>query len=676
VYDPQTNTWTVKSNMPTKRYHLTTCVLNNNIYAVDGWLHSNYGPIYDKVEVYNPESDTWYTETPMPVARAMLASIVLDGKIQVFGGSVTTHPLTGSSGIYEFSNNEPLPAGTYTIGSSGYFSSIQSAFDKLSTDGVAGPVTLELIDDLYTASTDSFGFKLVGPIPGAGPNSRVTIKPAANKNVTIEGNGFMTVQFLNTNYVTVDGVSVTGATTLTIHTLHNAAYSENDGIIFVNNSDHNVIQNIIFINEDDSRNTLAGGFWIINGSASPDSNLIQDNFVKRCAVGLNISGWSSPVKAIGNIIRGNKIGSETDSLITWGIQVDYCQNSIIENNIVQNLGSTYSIAGYNYGIKSYYGSGDIIRNNIIHNIKLSAGYNKIGILLSGGSGQIGSNNQVYNNMVYDIQGSSTHSNSRVTGIQMWYQDSAKIYYNSVYLSGIGSNVRGSAALFIDNNCTNIDVKNNILVNTRDESPYCASSIYDYTAANLTSDYNDLYYEPNQYNCLVRAGGTDYLTLADWQVTGQDLNSITEMPNFVAPDLHIDGGILTLLDGGAIPITGIETDIDGETRNATVPDIGADEFLIVGVEDETTLPTEFALEQNYPNPFNPTTTFRYSIPQTSKVVIKVYDILGKEVATLMDEEKSVGTYELTWNAENLPSGVYFYQLKAGEFVNTKKMVLLK
>jgi len=188
VYDPQTNTWTVKSNMPTKRYGLTTCLLDNKIYAIDGWLHSNYGPIYDKVEVYIPESDTWYTETPMPVARALPASIVLDGKIQVFGGSSTTHPLIGSSGIYEFSNNDPLPAGTYSVGTSGYFTTIQAAFDKLSADGVAGNVTLELIDNLYTAPTGQYGFLLDGPIPGAGPNSRVTIKPVENKNVTIEGN--------------------------------------------------------------------------------------------------------------------------------------------------------------------------------------------------------------------------------------------------------------------------------------------------------------------------------------------------------------------------------------------------------------------------------------------------------------------------------------------------------
>ena len=73
---------------------------------------------------------------------------------------------------------DPLPAGTYSVGTGGYFPTIDSAFNKLSVDGIAGEVILELIDDLYIAPTVQFGFKLNGPIPGAGPNNRVTIKPA------------------------------------------------------------------------------------------------------------------------------------------------------------------------------------------------------------------------------------------------------------------------------------------------------------------------------------------------------------------------------------------------------------------------------------------------------------------------------------------------------------------
>ena len=94
------------------------------------------------------------------------------------------------------------------------------------------------------------------------------------------------------------------------------------------------------------------------------------------------------------------------------------------------------------------------------------------------------------------------------------------------------------------------------------------------------------------------------------------------------------------------------------------------------ENENIIPDASSLSQNYPNPFNPSTRMRYAIPQLSKVVIKVFDILGNEIETLVNEEKQSGNYEITWYAENLPSGVYFYQLKAGSFVETKKMILLR
>ena len=94
-----------------------------------------------------------------------------------------------------------------------------------------------------------------------------------------------------------------------------------------------------------------------------------------------------------------------------------------------------------------------------------------------------------------------------------------------------------------------------------------------------------------------------------------------------------------------------------------------------------IPTAYTLSQNYPNPFNPSTKIKYSIPsnvirETANVLLKVYDILGNEIETLVNEEKPTGTYEVTWNATGLPSGVYFYRLKAGEFISTKKMVLIR
>ncbi len=94
------------------------------------------------------------------------------------------------------------------------------------------------------------------------------------------------------------------------------------------------------------------------------------------------------------------------------------------------------------------------------------------------------------------------------------------------------------------------------------------------------------------------------------------------------------------------------------------------------ETQPNILSNFKLNQNYPNPFNPTTIISYQIPYESKVVLKVFNILGDEVATLVNENKAAGNYNVSFNASNLSSGVYFYQIKAGSFVDTKKLVLLK
>jgi hypothetical protein len=99
-------------------------------------------------------------------------------------------------------------------------------------------------------------------------------------------------------------------------------------------------------------------------------------------------------------------------------------------------------------------------------------------------------------------------------------------------------------------------------------------------------------------------------------------------------------------------------------------------MITSVGSEALFPVEFILEQNYPNPFNPSTKVRYSVPNSSQVTLKIFNTLGEEIAILINEEKPAGTYELTWNAENLPSGIYFYRIQAGSFVQTKKMILMK
>jgi hypothetical protein len=100
-------------------------------------------------------------------------------------------------------------------------------------------------------------------------------------------------------------------------------------------------------------------------------------------------------------------------------------------------------------------------------------------------------------------------------------------------------------------------------------------------------------------------------------------------------------------------------------------------LSVGNEKHSVIVDRFELNQNYPNPFNPQTSISYSLPRASTVALKVYDILGREVVSLINNEReSEGIHKVTFDATNLPSGVYFYRLQAEDYVETKSMVLIK
>ena len=114
---------------------------------------------------------------------------------------------------------------------------------------------------------------------------------------------------------------------------------------------------------------------------------------------------------------------------------------------------------------------------------------------------------------------------------------------------------------------------------------------------------------------------------------------------------------------------------------TRPDMGACESPLAGPTDDVPLlqdaiPVRFVLEQNYPNPFNPSTTIRYGLPQRSNASLAVHNTLGQRVVVLIAGEQEAGCHEVKFDASGLSSGVYFYRLQAGDFVQTRKLVVLR
>jgi photosystem II stability/assembly factor-like uncharacterized protein len=167
---------------------------------------------------------------------------------------------------------------------------------------------------------------------------------------------------------------------------------------------------------------------------------------------------------------------------------------------------------------------------------------------------------------------------------------------------------------------------------------------------------DVCFTDPENGTVVGAEGTILRTTDRGNTWVQQINGITNGLNSVSFTDSYNG---TVVGSSGIIL---------KTTNGGVSFIEENEINVIA--------SDYYLSHNYPNPFNPSTKIKYSVPQASNVIIKVFDILGNEIEILVNEEKQTGTYEITWYAEQLPSGVYFYRLQAGDFVETKKMVLMK
>jgi hypothetical protein len=381
---------------------------------------------------------------------------------------------------------------------------------------------------------------------------------------------------------------------------------------------------------------------IIGGDNWDDGNVISGNSV----YGIFISGAPPKSYSADNLIKNNNIGLNPDKTAAVpngrGITITNATMStqIINNIISGNTNEGINIFGYN---DETYTLGHIIHGNSIGTDGAQGSFPNEGdgILIAGNVGIV----KIGQDENGNYTGNTIVGNGSV-GVDIVPLDGYSPERITVRRNTLHSN--GLTNLFVDTSANNrirspYNLQfNNGLITGKHQLPNAIIDIY---------SANRFEFSPSAY---FRIGTTNTDTNGNFSFT---------------TNLNIE----------AIAVTA--TDFEGNTSNFARLNIVTD------VEDEKQIPTEFSLEQNYPNPFNPSTKIRYSIPDVgsglAQTVLKVYDILGNEVATLVNEEKPAGVYEVEFDASNLSSGIYFYRVtiqsdKAdeGKFSEIKKMVLIK
>ncbi len=400
-----------------------------------------------------------------------------------------------------------------------------------------------------------------------------------------------------------------------------------------------IINNIITENICYSTNAdvVGGGvrLWLMNGSQDTTFCLVEDNIISNNkSVSVNGTAYAGGINSSNCVItmRGNTVSNNTVEgaveNIGAGMHIGgliYLEIRIENNRFTGNhsIGSGASYGGALYIINS----NPVVVNNIFNDNEANYGG---GICLNNNSQPELTNNTIVSNIATGGGGGISSYQSTLTIMNTIIWDNSAPSSSQIFISGGTSDITYSDIEGGWPGTGNINVSPELMdtVLTTGDTLFAILSIGSpcIDAGNPGTLYNDPEDPSNPGYALFPSRGTK----------GNDMGAY----------------------GGSGAINWIVTDVEEDFQFTSV------------------IPNGFRLSQNYPNPFNPSTKINWQSPVGSWQTLKVYDVLGNEVAKLVDEYKPSGNYEVDFKAENLTSGIYFYQLKAANFVETKKMILLK
>jgi hypothetical protein len=436
-------------------------------------------------------------------------------------------------------------SGVYDLGGgANHYATFSAAVTALTVRGISAEVTFDVYAGTYSENVT------LGQIAGASSTSQIIFRKHLSDVVTLTSAVAAQALFITgADYVTFDGINMSGTV------------ANNTVVLVGGDADYVTFKNLSITGRD---STTAVAVRALHLQKSGNDNFLADHVTVRGAMfGISTQGG-------GGFNNNVEIKNCDISGASYPVYLDSCDNALVHNNDLQPMG--YGASGVAYGV--YLGMtapGGTVRvyNNRIHNLRHNgSGTNAIicGVYAAMGSGRYA---YIYNNFFWGWQNTGAHMAAFTPGSGQTYW-----YYNTVYMEDqpSGSDARRKAFYYRSAGATTPDVKNNIFISAEDADTVDA---FLYSTGAVSSNFNCFYDATGANPKFWLAPG--YITLAAWQATGNDSNSIVGNPGLVSTtDLHIDS-LATLVDSAGTPIVGITDDIDGDLRDAAFPDIGADEY---------------------------------------------------------------------------------------------------
>jgi hypothetical protein len=436
-------------------------------------------------------------------------------------------------------------SGVYDLGGgANNYASFGAAVTALTVRGMSAEVTFDVYAGTYTENVP------LGSIVGASSTSRIIFRKHLDDVVTLTSAvSAQALTLVGSDYVTFDGINMSGTG------------SNNTVVIVRGDADYVTFKNLSITGRDSSTTAAVRALQVYyNGN---DYLLVDNVKVRGAMYGISTSGGSGSNNNLE--VKNCDIGGGCDP-----VYFDNCDNVRVHDNDLQPMGYGSSDAAYAVYLGTAASGGTVwVYNNRIHNLRHSgSGTNATigGVYASMGSGRYA---YIYNNFFWGWQSVGANMAAFTPGSGQTYW-----YYNTVYMEDqpSGSDARRKAFYYRSSGGTTLDVKNNIFVSAEDADTVDA---FLYSTGAVSSNFNCFYDATGVNPNFWLAPG--YVTLAAWQATGNDSNSVVGNPGLVsATDLHIDS-LATLVDSAGTPIAGITDDIDGDARDAAFPDIGADEY---------------------------------------------------------------------------------------------------